>query len=104
SLLPFYALTDPPAARALLMYRFHTLDAAREKARRQGWRGALYAWESAATGAEATPDYGIAADGQRVEILAGKQEHHISADIAFAVWSYWQATGDEGFWRSVGAR
>jgi len=31
-LLPFYILSWPEAARALLMYRFHTLDAARTKA------------------------------------------------------------------------
>jgi len=55
-LLPFYILTWPEAARALLMYRFHTLDAARAKAVRLGWRGALYAWESADTGAEACPE------------------------------------------------
>jgi trehalose/maltose hydrolase-like predicted phosphorylase len=38
-LLPFYILTWPEAARALLMYRFHTLDAARAKAAGMGWRG-----------------------------------------------------------------
>ena len=32
-MLPFYIFTDPPAARALLMYRYHTLDAARRKAK-----------------------------------------------------------------------
>ena len=32
-LLPFFTLTWPEAARALLMYRFHTLPAARAKAR-----------------------------------------------------------------------
>ena len=32
-MLPFYIHTYPAAARALLSYRFHTLDAAREKAR-----------------------------------------------------------------------
>ena len=35
-LLPFYTLTWPEAARALLMYRFHTLDGARAKATRMG--------------------------------------------------------------------
>jgi trehalose/maltose hydrolase-like predicted phosphorylase len=35
-MLPFYVFTDPPAARALLMYRYHTLDAARRKARAHG--------------------------------------------------------------------
>jgi trehalose/maltose hydrolase-like predicted phosphorylase len=102
-LLPFYILTWPEAARALLMYRFHTIDGARAKAARMGWRGALYAWESADTGAEATPDQVIGPDRQVVDVLCGKQEQHISADVAHAVWQYWQATGDEGFLLDAGA-
>ena len=102
-LLPFYILTWPQAARALLMYRFRTLDGARAKAARMGWRGALYAWESADSGAETTPQQGIGPDRQVIDILTGKQEQHISADVAYAVWQYWQATGDEGFLLDAGA-
>jgi trehalose/maltose hydrolase-like predicted phosphorylase len=102
-LLPFYVLTWPEAARALLMYRFRTLDAARSKAARLGWRGAFYAWESADTGAETAPEQVIGPDRQVVNILCGKQEQHISADVAYAVWQYWQATGDEGFLLNAGA-
>ena len=36
-------------------------------------------------------------------ILCGKQEQHISADVAYAVWQYWRATGDEGFLLDAGA-
>ena len=102
-LLPFYILTWPEAARALLMYRFRTLDAARAKSARMGWRGALYAWESADTGAETTPERVIGPDRQVIDILCGRQEQHISADVAYAVWQYWQATGDEEFLRDAGA-
>ena len=102
-LLPFYILTWPEAARALLMYRFRTLDAARAKSARMGWRGALYAWESADTGAETTPEQVIGPDRQVIDILCGKEEQHISADVAYAVWQYWQATGDEAFLRDAGA-
>lgn len=102
-LLPFYTLTWPEAARALLMYRFHTLDGARAKAASMGWRGAMYAWESADTGAETTPDHVIAPDGHIVEVLCGKQEQHITADVAYAVWQYWHVTGDEGFLLDAGA-
>ncbi len=102
-LLPFYVLTWPEAARALLMYRFHTLDAARAKAAGMGWRGALYAWESAYTGAEMTPEQVIGPDRKIIDILCGKQEQHISADVAYAVWQYWHATGDEGFLLDAGA-
>jgi trehalose/maltose hydrolase-like predicted phosphorylase len=102
-LIPFYILTWPEAARTLLVYRFRTLDAARSKAARLGWRGAFYAWESADTGAETTPEQIIGPDRQVVKILCGKQEQHISADVAYAVWQYWQATGDEGFLLDAGA-
>ena len=102
-LLPFYTLTWPEAARTLLMYRFHTLDAARAKARRLGWRGALYAWESAGTGEERTPEHAIGPVRQAVAILCGVQEQHISADIAYAVWNYWLTTGDDAFLREAGA-
>ena len=102
-LLPFYTMTWPEAARALLMYRFHTLDAARAKAIRLGWRGALYAWESANTGAEASPDHVVAPDRHVVAILNGVQEQHVSADIAYAVWRYWRTTGDDDFLLAAGA-
>jgi trehalose/maltose hydrolase-like predicted phosphorylase len=101
--LPFYSLTWPEAARALLMYRFHTLDGAREKAAAMGWRGALYAWESADTGAEAAPAQIIAPDRRVIPVLSGAQEQHISADVAYAVWQYWQTTGDDDFLRGAGA-
>jgi trehalose/maltose hydrolase-like predicted phosphorylase len=102
-LLPFYTAVWPEAARSLLMYRFHTLPGARAKALHFGFKGALYAWESADTGAETTPERVVAPDGTVVEILTGQMEHHISADIAYAVWQYWRATGDDEFFLCAGA-
>jgi trehalose/maltose hydrolase-like predicted phosphorylase len=102
-MLPFYAFTNPPAARALLMYRYNTLDAARRKAKAHACEGALYAWESADTGDDVTPQTVIAPDGRLVDVLTGQQEVHTSADVAYAVWHYWRATGDEGFMATVGA-
>ncbi len=100
--LPFYTWTHPAAARSLLMYRYHTLAAARARARRLGYGGALFAWESADTGDDVTPDYVLGPDGRPVRVLTGLQEHHISADVAYGVWQYWQATGDEVFFTSAG--
>jgi trehalose/maltose hydrolase-like predicted phosphorylase len=102
-LLPFYIFTWPEAARALLTYRFHTLDAARAKAAAMGWRGALYAWESTDTGVETAPSQLVGPDRRVVDILTGVREQHISADVAYAVWQYWTATGDEAFLLETGA-
>jgi len=102
-LLPFYIATWPEAARALLMYRFHMLNGARAKAAQGGWKGALYPWESADKGEETTPESVLGPHGQPVEILTGKMEQHISADVAYAVWQYWLATGDDDFFLHAGA-
>ncbi len=102
-LVPFYTVTWPAAARALLMYRYRTLRAARGKAARMGYRGALYAWESADSGEEATPPWVRGPDGQIIEVRSGIDEQHISADVAHAVWQYWQATRDDQFFREAGA-
>jgi trehalose/maltose hydrolase-like predicted phosphorylase len=102
-LLPFYTAVWPAAARAMLMYRYHTLPAAREKAAAMGCRGALYAWESADTGEETTPERVVGPDGAMIDILTGRMEHHISADIAYAVWHYWRATGDDAYFIDAGA-
>jgi trehalose/maltose hydrolase-like predicted phosphorylase len=102
-LLPFYIAVWPEAARALLMYRYHTLPGARAKADAMGYKGALYAWESADTGEETTPERVIGADGKQVDILTGRMEHHISADVAYAVWQYWRFTGDDDFFLRAGA-
>jgi len=102
-MVPFFTHTDPPSARALLEYRYHTLNAARAKARSAGLRGAMYPWESADTGEETTPAVAITPRGDLIRILNGAMEIHITADVAFAVWQYWKATADDDFFRQAGA-
>jgi kojibiose phosphorylase len=87
----------------VLGYRHHTLPAARRNARARGWRGAAYAWESADTGEDVTPAYYFTARGERKDTRTGEEEHHLNADIGFAVWQYWQATGDERYLLEEGA-
>ncbi len=102
-LLPFYILTNPEVARALLMYRYNTLDGARQNAINEGFKGASYAWESTDTGLEEAPEAAILPDGQVIPILSGMHENHISSDIAYTVWKYWEITGDDDFLMDYGA-
>ena len=103
-ILPFLSYARPRLARNMLMYRYHTLDGARRKAAANGYNGAQYAWESAASGDEVTPTWVPDFEGKGlVRIWTGDIEIHISADIAYAVHQYWQVTGDDAFMRDYGA-
>ncbi|PHM07607.1 beta-phosphoglucomutase [Nostoc sp. 'Peltigera malacea cyanobiont' DB3992] len=102
---PLFLFTQPAIARNLLSYRWHTLPGARRKAVHYGYRGAMFAWESADTGDEVTPRWAIGSDfyGEDVRIWCRDREIHINADIPYAVWNYWQATGDDDWMQKCGA-
>ncbi|MBD2252447.1 beta-phosphoglucomutase [Nostoc parmelioides] len=104
-ILPFFIFTQPALARNLLSYRYHTINGARRKATHYGFKGAMYAWESADTGDEVTPRWALPDDyyGEDVRIWCRDREIHNSADIAYAVWQYWQATGDDVWMGDYGA-
>lgn len=103
-MLPYYLRTVPAIARSLLLYRYHTLDGARQRARELGYRGACYAWESTVNGADATPRrIVLKSSGKEVPIYTGYEQVHVSADIAYGIWRYWQATGDAEFLQIAGA-
>lgn len=102
-ILPYFVFAHPPTARAMLMYRYHTLGGARANAARNGYRGAQYAWESTGDGEEMTPPAALSTSGEVIPILSGHLEHHITADVAYGVWTYWCATRDEDFLLQAGA-
>lgn len=102
--LPFFIYTQPYIARNMLMYRVHGLPGARRKAAANGFAGAQFPWESAETGDEVTPTWvpHFSDPTQLVRIWTGDIQIHISADIAYAMHQYWQATGDDDFWCQAG--
>lgn len=104
-ILPFFTYTCPKVARQLLLYRWYCLYGARRKARENGFQGAMYPWECAwITDGEATPLWGGAdvITGKPMMVLTGLIEHHITADISYAVWQYYQVTGDRDFMDQFG--
>ena len=103
-MLPPFTFSRPEIAHNLLMYRYHNLEGAREKAAEAGYLGAMFPWESTDTGRETTPRWTLPGkDGNRIRIWTGDHEQHISSDIAYAVWQYWQWTADDEFFASYGA-
>lgn len=98
-MIPFFQRTDPTVARNLLMYRVHTLDGAREKARSYGFEGAFYAWESQENGQDATSNYNVTDvfTKRPMRTYFRDKQVHISGDIAYAMWNYYLYTNDFQF-------
>ncbi len=103
--LPLFTFTQPHIARNLLMYRYHNLAGARAKAAANGFEGAQFPWESAADGTEVTPRWVPHFDDptKLLRIWPSNIEIHITADIAYAAWLYWQASGDDDWMCDYGA-
>lgn len=103
-MLPFFYHTMPEIAKNLLMYRYRCLEGAREKAALYGYEGAMYPWESAYDGKEETPLFAALNihTGKANPVWSGRKEHHVSADIAFAIIKYEQITGDTEFMDNYG--
>lgn len=99
-ILPFYIYSRPEVARSLLEYRYLGLEGARRKAKENGFEGAMYPWEQAwPSDGEVTPVWGDVdiVTGLQTKIWSGFIEQHITSDIAYAVWHYYKATGDQDF-------
>jgi hypothetical glycosyl hydrolase len=99
-MLPYYTYTNPQVARSLLEYRYLSLPGAHKKAKENGYVGAMFPWESAwLDDGEVTPVWGAAnvVTGESMKIWSGFIQYHITSDIAFATWQYYQITGDEDF-------
>ncbi|MBN8851424.1 MAG: glycosyl hydrolase family 65 [Sphingobacteriales bacterium 50-39] len=89
---PALLLLQPRIAASLMEYRFQRLEAAKHNAASHGYKGAMFPWESAASGNEETP----------VWALSGPFEHHITADVAIAAWNYYSVTQDKTWLREKG--
>ncbi len=102
---PMFAYTQPKAARNILGYRVHTLDGARHKAARFGWRGAYFSWQSQEAGEEQCDLYVFTnpLTGEKIRSYFADEQIHISADVVYAMWQYYEATGDAKFWCEGGA-
>jgi protein-glucosylgalactosylhydroxylysine glucosidase len=89
---PALLVLHPELGRSMIEYRFQRLEAARRNAFANGFKGAMYPWESADSGVEETP----------VWALSGPFEHHITADVAIAAWNYYAVTQDKQWLREKG--
>lgn len=103
-LFPMLLYSYPEEARRLLEFRYKGLEGARKKAIDYGFEGAMFPWEAARTGEEETPLYAALNihTGKANKVWSGIKEYHVTADIAYAVEQYYEATGDHKFMEDCG--
>ena len=104
-LLPYFIFSMPEIARSLEEYRYLSLPGAHAKAEHNGYAGAQFPWESAwLDDGEVTPEY-MGTDiitGQLIKVWSGFIEIHITSDVAFGAWQYYECTGDQKFMDQYG--
>lgn len=90
-ILPFFLYTKPELAKALVLFRYNLLNAARKRAGELKHKGALYPWRTI--------------DGPECSAFfpAGTAQYHINADVVYALKRYVEGTGDEEFLFRYGA-
>lgn len=84
---PVLLILHPEIAKSMVDYRFERLGPAKDNAASFGYRGAMFPWESAASGGEECPP----------RSLSGTFQHHVTADVAIAAWKYWLVTKDRDY-------
>ncbi len=104
-MLPYFIFTQPEAAKKLVKYRYLGLEGARKKALENDYQGAMYPWEAAwPSDGEVTPVWGAAdvITGEATKIWSGFIEQHITADVIYGLWLYYQVTADQDFMDKYG--
>jgi trehalose/maltose hydrolase-like predicted phosphorylase len=100
---PFLNYRLPEITRELLMYRYRRMDEARAAAREAGYEGAMFPWQSGSDGQEETQTLHLNPKSGKWEPDLSHNQRHVSADIFYNVWRYYEATGDFEFLLDHGA-
>jgi len=102
-IMHFFDFHLPDISKALILYRYNRLAQARKYAKNNGYRGAMFPWQSASTGDEETQTLHLNPKSGKWDPDHSRNQRHISFAIAYNVWQYWNRTGDLGFIRRYGA-
>lgn len=96
-IFPFLNCRAPQITRSLLMYRYRRLKEARRAARKLGYKGAMYPWQSASNGREETQQVHLNPKSGRWIPDNSRLQRHINVAIVYNIWQYWQTSGDLEF-------
>jgi alpha,alpha-trehalase len=102
-ILPFLNFRLPDIAKALIWYRHRRLPEARWAAKRAGYKGAMYPWQSGSDGREESQRLHLNPRSGRWIADNSHLQRHINAAIAYNICQYCQATHDTEFLHFYGA-
>ena len=102
-ILPFYNFHLPKITQTSLLYRYRRLEQARKYARKNGFQGAMFPWQSGSTGQEETQTIHLNPKSGKWGPDHSRNQRHISFDIAYNIWDYWKKTKNIKFFINYGA-
>jgi len=102
-IFPYINLHNPQLARSLLMYRYRRLHEAKELAKKAGFRGCMFPWQSGSNGREESQVIHLNPQSGRWIPDNTHLQRHINAAIPYNIWQYYQCTRDIEFLIVYGA-
>ncbi len=102
-IFPFFNHHFPEITRSMLTYRHKRLGAAKKYAKENGYKGAMYPWQTADDGSEETQviHYNPVSGGWDPDLSC--RQRHVSIAIFYNIWEYCFITNDMDFLYSRGA-
>ncbi|MFW9994038.1 MAG: HAD-IA family hydrolase [Candidatus Odinarchaeota archaeon] len=102
-ILPFYSIHLPDVARSVLLYRYRRMEKAKEYARKHGYEGAMFPWQSGSDGREETPTVHLNPRSGKWDADHSSLQRHVSLAVAYNIWNYYWITNDLKFVEEYGA-
>jgi len=96
-IFPFLNYRAHQITRTLLMYRYRRLEEARRAARKAGYKGAMYPWQSGSSGREETQQMHLNPESGRWLQDHTHLQRHVNNAIVYNIWQYFQITHDIEF-------
>lgn len=101
-ILPLYTSHFPEISASALKYRYRRLNQARKTAKKHGFKGAMYPWQSGRTGREETPAIHLNPISGEWGPDFSAYQRHVSLSIAYNIIQYYHFTKDRKFIKQFG--
>lgn len=102
-IFPLLNTHTPELTRSLLLYRYRRLPEARHAAKKAGFKGAMFPWQSGSNGREESQIIHLNPNSGRWVPDHTYLQRHVNAIIAYNIWQYFEVSNDLNFMLFYGA-